>query len=125
MATLSLTKITPGTTPILTAVVDGEAIQDATVYVTIDMGDWQITKSNVNGDGDMALTPVMDGDIQVGTQIDVQYSQAETLSLRTGFAEVQVGWVFDDNTADKTNIGRIRITRSLYKGVMRYGKHSS
>ena len=125
MATLSLTKITPGTTPILTAVVDGEAIQDATVYVTIDMGDLQITKSNVNGDADMLLTPVMDGDEQVGTQIDVQYSQAETLSLRPGFAEVQVGWVFDDNAADKTNIGRIRITRSLYKGVMRYGQHSS
>lgn len=125
MATLTLTKITPGTTPILTAVVDGEAIQDATVYVTIDMGDWQITKSNVYGNGDMVLTPVMDGDIQVGTQIDVQYSQTETLSLRTGIAEVQVGWVFEDNTADKTNIGRIRITRTLYKGVMRYGKHSS
>lgn len=125
MATLKLATLREGTTPILTAVVDGETIQNATVYVTIDMGDRQLTKSNHNDDGDMLLTPVMSGSTQVGTQIDLQYSQADTLSLRPGIAKVQVGWVFEDNTADKTNIGRIRITKSLYKGVMRYGRHSS
>lgn len=123
MAELKLTKIREGTTPILTAVVDGEAIQDATVYVTIDMGDRHLTKRS--GEGDMVLTPVMGIDTQVGTQIDVQYSQAETLMLRPGIAKVQVGWVFDDNTADRTNIGRVRITKALYKGVIRYGEHTS
>lgn len=125
MATLKLVRIRQGTTPLLTAVVDGEAIQDATVYVTLQMGDRQITKCNHNDDGDMVLTPVMSGLTQIGTQIDLQYSQADTLAMRPSFAMVQVGWVFEDGTADKTNIGRLRITKSLYKGVMNYGRHSS
>lgn len=125
MAELNITKIKPGTTPVLSAIVEGEAIQDATVYVTIDMGDKQLTKSNYLCCSTVALTPVYSGSTQVGTQVDVQYSQAETLFLRPGFAEIEVGWVFDDGSADKTNIGRIKISKTLYKGVMLYGEHSS
>lgn len=125
MATLSLVKIKPGTTPTLTAVVDGEAIQSATVYLTIDQKDTGLVKSNYNSDEGFILTPVMSGLTQIGTQIEVQLSQADTLCLRPGFASVEVGWIFDDGSADKTNIGRIRISRTLYRGVMLYGKHSS
>lgn len=125
MATLKLVKIRQGTTPLLTAFVDGEAIQDATVYVTLGQNDKQLTKCNSDDDGSIVMTPIMEGLTQIGTQVDIQYSQAETLYLRPGFAKVQIGWAFEDGTADLTNIGRLRVPKALYKGVKRYGKHSS
>lgn len=125
MATLSLVKIKPGTTPTLTAVVDGEAIQNATVYITIDMKDRQLVKTNHLHEGDIVLEPVYSGSTQIGTKLTVQYSQAETLRLRPGVAQIEVGWVFEDGAADKTNIGRIRISKTLFRGVMTYGRHTS
>lgn len=125
MATLSLVKIKPGTTPILTAVVD-EIIQDATVYLAIDMKGRRLVKSNYCNEGDVIVEPIYDeSDVQISTQLTVQYSQEETLYFRPGYARVEVGWVFEDNTADKTNIGRIMIPKTLIKGVMRYGKYTS
>ena len=125
MATLKLVEIRQGTTPLLTAIVDGEAIQDATVYITLDQNDKQLTKNNSDNDGAIVMTPIMSGSTQIGTQVDIQYSQAETLYLRPGFAKVQIGWAFEDGEADMTNIGRVRIPKALYKGVKRYGEHSS
>lgn len=123
MASLRAARLRPGTTPLLTAVVDGEAIQDATVYVTIDMNGRQFTKSNYYDDGNVTLTAMYDDDSnQTGTQVDVQYSQEETLCLRPGYAKIEIGWVFSDGSADKTDIGRITIPDSLYKGVMIYGR---
>lgn len=121
MATLSVAKLKPGTTPILTAFIEGEAIQDATVYITINMGDRQLTKSNYMHDGSVQVEPAYQGSIQVGTNITVQYSQSETLCLKPGYASIEVGWVFEDGEADKTEIGRIRISKTLYRGVMLYG----
>ncbi len=121
MAKLSAEKIKPGTTPILTVVVDDEAIQDATVYVTIDMNDRQLTKSNRYHSGDMVLEPVYDGDSQVGTMLTVQYSQAETLFLRPGYAALEVSWIFDDGIADKSDLARLKIPKALFRAVMNYG----
>lgn len=121
MATLSVAKLKPGTTPTLTAYIDGEAIQDATVYITINMGDTRLTKSNYMNDESVMVEPVYQGSRQVGTNIIVQYSQAETLCLRPGYASIEAGWVFEDGEADKTEIGRIRISKTLYRGVMLYG----
>lgn len=122
MATLTATTIKPGTTPLLTVIVDGQAIQDATIYVTIDMGDRSLVKSNWNNCPDVTAEAIYDDDeAQVGTEISVQFSQDETLFLRPGNASIEVGWVFEDGTADKSNIGRLRIPKTLYKGVMIYG----
>ena len=118
MAALQTVKIKPGTTPVLTVIVDGEAIQDAKVYVTIAQKDRRITKNTDTNRGDIALSPVNVGTEQVGTQILVWYSQAETLFLRTGYASVEVGWIADDDSASKTNIGRLKIPRTLYREVM-------
>lgn len=122
MATLRTAEIKPGTTPLLTVTVDGQAIQDATVYVTIDMGDRHVTKTNYNDDGDLTLEPVYKGTTQTGTKVMVQYSQAETLMLRPGNAEVEVGWVFEDGSADKTNIGRLKIPKTLIWTAMAYNR---
>lgn len=125
MATLKAVEIKPGTTPLLTAIVDGEDIHEATVYVAIDMGDRRLVKSNYNDEAAVIAEPVYSGSRVVGTQVTVQYSQAESLSLRPGYASVQIGWVFDDLSADKTNIGRLRISRNIIKEVMAYGRHTS
>lgn len=122
MATLSAAEIKPGTTPILTVIVDDEAIQDATVYVTIDMKDRHVIKSTYQKNGDIILEPVYNEDEeQVGTLLTVQYSQTETLRLRPGYASVEVGWVLEDGTADKSDMARLRIPKTLYRGVMHYG----
>lgn len=126
MATLKAANIKPGTTPLLTAVVDGEAIQTATIYVTINMGDRQLTKSNYNGNDAVMAEAIYDSyRQQTGTQVYVQFSQADTLCLRPGNARLEIGWIFEDGTADKADIGRIEITDTLYRGVMAYGGHSS
>lgn len=118
---LTAAKIKPGTTPVLTVMVDNEDIASATVYVTIDMKDRQLVKSTKTGNGDVVLEPIYDGETLVGTQVTVQYSQAETLYLRPCYASLEVGWVLEDGTADKSDLARLKIPKALYRGVMAYG----
>lgn len=118
MATLSAAKIKPGTTPILTVIVDDEDISEATVYVTIDMKDRNLVKSTKTGNGDIELEPIYNGETFVGTQVTAQYSQAETLHLRPGYASVEVGWVLEDGTADKSDLTRLTIPKALFRSVM-------
>lgn len=120
MATLSAAKIKPGTTPILTVIVDDEDISEATVYVTIDMKDRQLAKSTKTGNGEIVLEPVYEGTALIGTQVTVQYSQSETLFLRPGYASLEVGWVDSERVAEKSDLARLKIPRTLFRGVM-YG----
>lgn len=124
---LSSVEIKPGTTPILTAIVDGQAIQDATVYLSIRQNNRLIVKSNFHDTGDVTLAPFYDTDgvTQIGTSITVQLTQLETLCLKPGGARIEAGWVFEDGSADKSNIGLINISNTLYRWVMEYGKHTS
>lgn len=57
MAKLSA-RIRQGTTSALEIRLFDEAVQDATVYVTIDQGDVQITKSNYHDNPEVILEPV-------------------------------------------------------------------
>ena len=125
MATLSKIKIKQGTTPMLTVFID-EAIQDATVYLTIRTGRHNIVKSNYMSEEGLVLEPVYDSnEEQTGTRITAQLTQVETLCLRRGAARIEAEWIFEDGTADKSNIGLFNVTDSLYKKVMEYGKHTS
>ena len=91
MATLSAAKLKPGTTPLLTVIVDNEDIHEATVYVTVDMKDRQLVKSTRTGNGDIIVEPIyLDADT-VSTQVTVRYSQADTLFFRPGYASLEVG----------------------------------
>lgn len=121
MATLSAAKIKPGTTPLLTVIVDNEDITEATVYVTIDAKDRQLVKSTKTGNGDIMLEPVYDGETFAGTQVSVQYSQADTLFFRPCYASLEVGWIEADGTADKSDLARLKIPKALYRGVMAHG----
>lgn len=123
---LKSARFTQGTTPALELTLEGEAIQESTVYITVDQGDFKLTKSSYKNNPDIVMVPVYDPNYpreekQIATDITVFYSQAETLALKPGHAKIQVEWVFEDGTADASEIGRIEIEESLYKGVKVYG----
>lgn len=126
MAELKIAKLKPGTTPLLVLFVDDVDLRGATVYVTIDQGDRKLVRSNYNHEGDDFRVSCMmvAGQIK-GSRVWVQYSQADTLCLRPGFASIEVGWVTEDGAADKSDIGRVKIPKTLYEGVMAYGKCTS
>lgn len=105
-----------GTTPVLTINLADRDLTGATVYVTLDQSDVQITKSNYNDNPGIEMTASA-----AGTTLLVYYSQADTLRLRPGSAKVQIRWIFDDDTADASDIGRLEIKPSLFKGVIAHG----
>lgn len=121
MATLSAAKIKPGTTPILTVIVDDEDISEAAVYITIDMKDRNLVKSTKTGNGDIELEPIYNGETFVGTQVTAQYSQAETLHLRPGYASLEIGWADSEGVAEKSDLARLKIPKTLFRGVMANG----
>jgi hypothetical protein len=126
MAKISSVTIKQGTTPIIAVTLDGESIQDATVYLSLKIRDRLIVKSNYHDTGEITVEPIYNELIeQIGTSITAQLSQIETLCLHPGTARIEVGWVFEDGSADKSNIGVINISASLLNGVMRYGEHTS
>jgi hypothetical protein len=122
MAAIKSAEFRQGTTPILTFTLEGEAVQDATVYVTIRQGDIKLRKSNFKGCPAVTMEPVYDehGE-QIGTAISVIYSQWETLHLRPTHGQVQVRWVRKDKTADESLIGRVEIGEALDKRIISYG----
>lgn len=126
MATLSAVQIKQGTTPIITADVEGVDIREATVYLSISTGKGLIVKTNYYNNGDVTLEPIYDDlDEQIGTSVEVQLSQLESLCLRPGLSRIEIGWIFEDGSADRTNTGILKVTPTIYRGVMEYGKHSS
>lgn len=114
---IDVTFIRQGASPVLEITAIGTDITNATVYVTLDQGDVQITKSNYK-QNDPSVTMRADGN---DTDITVILSQEETLWLRPGSARVQLRWIFDDGTADASDMGRIEIGEALLKGVIRHG----
>lgn len=125
MATITQVKLKQGTTPMLTAIVENEALQRATVYLAIRTRHGTIIKSNYKNSGDMYLEPVFEGTEQVGTMINVLFSQEETMLLAPGGARVEAGWILEDGTTDRSNVGLIDISSSLIKEVMRYGEYTT
>lgn len=121
MAKLSA-RIRQGTTDALEIRLYDEAVQNATVYVTIDQTDVQITKSNYHDNPDVTMEPVFNDDMeQIATDITVVFSQYETLKLRPGHGAVHVRWIDETNTAGGSETGRIEILKALFKGVIRHG----
>lgn len=115
-------KIRQGTTPSLDIVLEEEVIQNCTVYVTVDQGSRQLTKTNYNKDPSVIIVPVYDEKgTQIASNITVMLSQSETLRLRPGHGKIQVRWIDEAGIADSSEISRIEIPKSLQKGVIVYG----
>lgn len=118
MATLTLTKLKRGTAPLLDITVD-EAIDAAILYIKIESGDTMVEKSTRYDSDDITVEPIFgSSNTQIGTLISVQYTQQETLALAPGYAKIEVGYVFEDGFADKTDIGRLYISPTLKNEVM-------
>lgn len=113
---IDATFIRQGTTPAIEITAIGEQIAGATVYVTIDQGDIQITKSNRNNDP--AVTVEEAGD---DTKVTMILSQSDTLTLRPGAGKVQLRWIYEDGTSGTSDNGYVEIGEALYKGVISYG----
>lgn len=115
-------KIRPGTTPALDIIVNQEALQDCTVYITIEQGSRQLIKTNYNKDPSVVIVPVYDEEgTQIASNITVMLSQSETMRLRPGHGKIQVRWIDEAGIADSSEIARIEIAKSLQKGVIVYG----
>jgi hypothetical protein len=124
MATLRAAQIKPGTTPILSVSVDGQDIADATIYVTIRMAGRTLIKTNRYDDESVTAETTWAKGVPT-TLVSVQYSQADTLYLRPGNASIEVSWIFEDGSADKSNMERLFIPKTLFREVMTYGRYTS
>ena len=127
MKTISSVRFKQGETPEVTADID-QRISDelANVYLALAQNDRCITKNKESNPDEFTMTKLYDHDgVWTGTTITVKYTQAETLFLKPGTAKVEVGWVYYDGLAEKTNIARVQIDGSLIREVMTYGKHTS
>lgn len=113
--------IRQGTTPVLTINVAGQDLSDTTVYVTIEQSDVQITKSNYNHYDAAVQIETTESEGIVSTTLLVYMAQSDTLRLRPGHAKVQIRWITEDGTADTSDIGRLEIRSSLFKGVIVHG----
>lgn len=121
MANIKAAFIRQGTTPAVEIILRDKAVQDDTVYVTFQQSDVSITKSNYGDDPSVILEPIYENDEQTDTKITVMFSQTETLALHPGHCKVQVGYVTEEDESDVSDIARLEIGKSLYKGVMIYG----
>lgn len=100
-----------GTTPTLPIRVIGADFAGCTLYVTLEQGSLQITKTN----DDLSITPT-----EEGAMVGVFLSQEETLSFKKGTASIQMRWINSSGIADGSAIARIEIKDVLLEGVIEY-----
>lgn len=100
-----------GTTPALKLKVEGADLTDKTVFVTIQCGNYILTKT---GDS-LAVTYVDDYSVVI-----VRLSQRETLMMKKMEAEVQVRFIDSSGFADATNKAKFNVKDSLYKSIIKY-----
>lgn len=101
-----------GTTPTYTLTISGYDLTEMTVYVTVRGAFGKlITKT---GD-DLSISTD-----ETGSVIAFRLTQAETLELNTGRAEVQVRFIDAQGVALATDIGEIAVERVLLPGEIEY-----
>jgi hypothetical protein len=105
-----------GTTPDFELTVAGYDLTEQTVFVTIEQGGTQIT---LTGD-----------DLDIGyadetSTILFSLSQADTLKLKKGHADIQVRFIDSDGHAEATETKQIRIDDVLLEKVIEYAEDST
>ena len=98
-----------GTTPTLTIRVTGEDFADSTVYVTLEQGNTELTKT------DAVITPT-----QSGSTIALFLTQEETLLFTEGVLGVQIRWINSSGIAQASPIKNVKIKPILLEGVITY-----
>lgn len=104
-----------GTTPDYILTIPGYDLRESAVFVTIRQDGRQLTLT-----GDRLDIQYDDGD-DGATAIAFRLTQAETLGLRPGQAQIQVRWVASDGTALCTGIDTIGVAPVLLEEVIAYG----
>lgn len=100
-----------GTTPDYILTIPGYDLTSASVYVTIAQGPRKLTLT-----GDEITVTASGSD----TEITFRLSQANTLYLSEGKAEIQVKWIDSEDTVMATEIASIDVRRALLKREIAY-----
>ena len=100
-----------GTTPTITLRVKGTAFENSTLYVTLEQGAFELTKTG----NDVLVTPTEDG-----STVGIYLSQEETLQFVKGTAKIQIRWINSIGKARATKIKNIEIDPILLEGVIEY-----
>lgn len=100
-----------GTTPDYVLTLEGYDLSGKTVFVTLAQGG---IKNTLTGD---RLTIVANED---GSTVAFSLSQAETLRLRAGDAEVQLKCIDERGHVDASGTGRLTIDRALLEREIAY-----
>lgn len=100
-----------GTTPTITITVTGEDFAGATMYVTLEQGDVELTKTGT----DVVVTAT-----QTGSTVEIFLSQEETLMFTKGTAKIQIRWIDQGGIAQASPIKNITVDAILLEGVITY-----
>lgn len=98
-----------GTTPTIVINVTGEDFAGSTVYVTLEQGNLELTKT------DAVITPTSEG-----STVAVFLTQEETLMFGSGVAKIQIRWIDGSGIAKASPIKNINIDPVLLEGVISY-----
>lgn len=95
------------TTPtfVLTLPNEVDLTQAKTVMFSFRQGGFALDKSG----NDLTVEP---------NTVSVYLSQAETVGLRNGLAQIQLNWAYDDGSRACTNIVNVSINPNLYEAVI-------
>ena len=100
-----------GTTPTIVINVTGEDFFESTLYVTLEQGEFELTKTGE----DVAVTPTDNG-----ATVEIFLSQEETLAFTNGSARIQIRWIDSGGNAQASPIKAIEISPILLDGVITY-----
>lgn len=102
--------MTRGTTPSLKLEIDFKTTDLAAVWITISQDGAPVINKTLADEG-VAIV-----DTEEGAEITMTLSQADTLALVPGLAELQVRALMLDDTAAASNIARLTVKRILRDG---------
>ena len=100
-----------GTTPNINIYVNGTDFEGATLYVTIEQKNHEITKT---GDDVIVSTDSENYDAVVS----VFLTQEETLCFQQGTARIQIRWIYPNGTAMASPIKNINVNPILLEGII-------
>jgi hypothetical protein len=101
-----------GTTPTIVITVTGEDFDGSTLYVTIEQGALELTKTG----SDVTVTPT-----ETGSTVSLYLTQEETLMFGKGKASIQIRWINGSGVAQASPIRTIDVSPILLEGVIEYG----
>lgn len=105
------------TTPTITLTVEGVDISANDIYVSLEQGRIELTKSG----SDLIVTTDTHGQV-TDTVITFTLTQEETASFNVGKAvSVQVNYINSSGVRDATEVKTINVMRNLLNEVVTYG----